>query len=47
MTVGDNFYNGISISYGGGGEGETMTNCKFVCFDVSDNLSNELSHERH
>ena len=32
LTVGDNFDNGISISYGVGAEGETKENCKFVCF---------------
>lgn len=40
LTVGDNFYNGISISYGGGGEGETKEDCKFVCFDTL-NVSKE------
>ena len=33
ITVGDNFYNGISISFGGGAEGETKADCRFVCFD--------------
>ena len=37
LTVGDKFYNGISISFGGGGEGETKQNCSFVCFDSAVN----------
>ena len=32
LTVGDNFYNGISISFGYT-EGCTKLNCQFVCFD--------------
>lgn len=32
ITVGDNFYNGISISYGYS-DGCTKENCQFVCFD--------------
>jgi len=41
LTVGDNFYNGLSISYGGGGEGETKKTCKFVCFDIENENKNQ------
>lgn len=37
LTVGDNFYNGISISYGYS-DGCTEENCEYVCFDVDEKL---------
>ena len=39
LTVGDNFNNGISISYGYS-DGCTEENCEYVCFDVDEELCN-------
>ena len=36
LTVGDNFYNGIQISYSGG-DGGTKSDALFVCFDEENN----------
>lgn len=41
ITVGDNFYNGISIGYAGS-DGSTKETCDFVCFDSQNNT--EISH---
>ena len=40
LTVGDNFYNGIQISYGCN-EGGTKSDALFVCFDEENNENNE------
>ena len=40
LTVGDNFYNGISIGYAG--SDSTKETCDFVCFDAQNNT--EISH---
>jgi len=42
ITVGDNLYNGISISISGG-DGCTKLNCDFVCFDESNKQENNES----
>lgn len=42
VTVGDNLYNGISISISGG-DGCTKLNCDFVCFDKSNKQENNES----
>lgn len=39
LTVGDNFYNGIHISYSGG-DGGTKSEALFVCFDEENNTKN-------
>ena len=41
LTVGDNFYNGIQISYSCG-DGGTKSNAHFVCFDkdITENKEN-------
>lgn len=39
LTVGDNFYNGIHISYSGG-DGGTKSDALFVCFDEENNTKN-------
>lgn len=41
LTVGDNFYNGISIGYAGS-DGCREETCDFVCFDAQNNT--EISH---
>lgn len=40
LTVGDNFYNGISISWGCS-EGCEKHNCKYVCFNAENVNSQE------
>ena len=39
ITVGDNFDNGISISYAGG-DACTKADCSFVCFEKRNNIEN-------
>jgi hypothetical protein len=43
VTVGDNFYNGISISYGYA-EGCTKEHCEFVCFDKKQDNNKEKTN---
>ena len=40
LTVGDNFYNGISISWGYG-ENCEKHKCKYVCFDIDNSVNKE------
>lgn len=42
LTVGDNFYNGIQISYSCG-DGGTKSNAHFVCFD-KENITGNNEH---
>lgn len=44
LTVGDNFNNGISISYGYS-DGCTEENCEYVCFDVDEKVRNNREYE--
>ncbi len=39
LTVGDNFYNGIHISYSSG-DGGTKSDALFVCFDKENSTKN-------
>lgn len=45
LTVGDNFYNGISISYGYS-DGCTEENCEYVCFDVDESHCDNSENEK-
>ena len=44
LTVGDNFYNGISISWGFSENGK-KNNCEYVCFDIYNPVNNEKKNE--
>ena len=41
LTVGDNLYNGIQISYSGE-DGGTKSTASFVCFNEESNENNEI-----